>query len=177
MGLANESQKAVQANNRAERLREAAYDLLRMADEIELGDGTAPTEKVGGTALRPTPLRRTRPELLKSASETFRLRRQRDQHFPASYFGEPAWDILLDLFANEVSGRPVSVSNACIAASAPASTGMRWLRVLEDDGYITKMRDRSDSRVTLVILTDLARTRLNDYLALLPAPQGPATND
>lgn len=177
MGLADESQKAVQARKRADRLREAAYDLLRMADEIELADGTAPREKVGGTARRSTPLRRSRSELLKAASETYRLRRQRDQHFPASYFGEPAWDILLDLLANEVSGRPVSVSNACIAASAPASTGMRWLRVLEDDGYIKKMRDRSDFRVTLVILTDLARTRLDDYLALLPAPQDPVTDN
>lgn len=177
MGMASQSQKAVLMRNRAERLREAAYDLLRMADEIEQSEvnATIAPNTASSSTKRLTPSPRTRLELLQTASNTYRLRRQRERHFPASYFGEPAWDILLDLLANEMSGRPVSVSNACIAASAPATTGMRWLRVLEDDGYIKKARDQSDSRVTLVVLTDLARARLNDYLSLLPAPDETVT--
>jgi hypothetical protein len=175
--MANQSQKADLARNRAERLREAAFDLLRMADEIEQSEGNAPRapNNVSASTRPLTSFPRSRLELLQTASDTYRVRRERERYFPATYFGEPAWDILLDLLANEMSGRPVSVSNACIAASAPATTGMRWLRVLEEDGYIKKVRDQSDSRVTLVILTELARARLTDYLSLLPAPLEPVT--
>ena len=38
-------------------------------------------------------------------------------------FGEPAWDILLDLYIANVENKPVSVSSACIGSAAPPTTG------------------------------------------------------
>ncbi len=60
------------------------------------------------------------------AREIYKARRLRDAVLPR-LFGEPAWDILLDLFASEAEHIDVSVSSACLAAGVPATTAHRYL--------------------------------------------------
>src|SRR5438067_13561168 len=45
--------------------------------------------------------------------EILRSRRQREKIFGDELFGEPAWDILLELFSAELAQRKLSVSGAC----------------------------------------------------------------
>ena len=68
-------------------------------------------------------------------------------------FGEPAWDILLDLFAAAVHNKRVAVTSACIGAAVPSTTALRWIKVLEDKGLILREDDTADARRTFVRLS------------------------
>jgi DNA-binding MarR family transcriptional regulator len=74
-------------------------------------------------------------------------RRQRDTVMDARFFGEPAWDMLLDLFvAQENRRRPVSVSSLCIASAVPSTTGLRWINSMVKSGMLLRRPDPSDGR-------------------------------
>lgn len=93
-------------------------------------------------------------------------RRMRDRLLNTpELFGEPAWDILLDLFVAHVSGQLVSTSNACISSTAPATTGLRYLKALEDKKLIERVRHQSDGRVVYVSLTQNAVTQMIHLLS------------
>lgn len=88
------------------------------------------------------------------ARKAYALRRKRASLFGnPDLFGEPAWDILLDLFIAQGEGRTVSVSSACIGSASPPTTGLRWLGVLADEGLIVRENDPADHRRVLVRLT------------------------
>jgi len=99
------------------------------------------------------------------AEELYRNRRRRAQHFSHRLFGEPAWDILLDLYAASVRGETVSVSNACRAADAPPSTALRWLQHLEDDKLVERTADPTDARRHFVRLSKRGTERMHAYFA------------
>jgi DNA-binding MarR family transcriptional regulator len=83
--------------------------------------------------------------LLGFARTLYGLRRRRSAEL-GSVFADPAWDIFLDLYIAERTGRLVSVSSACIAADTPPSTALRWIRHLEQAGYILRTHDPVDRR-------------------------------
>ncbi|KPF65134.1 MarR family transcriptional regulator [Porphyrobacter sp. AAP60] len=88
------------------------------------------------------------------ARKAYALRRKRAAIFGnPDLFGEPAWDILLDLFIAHAEGKAVSVSSACIGSASPATTGLRWLGVLADEGLIQRENDADDNRRVLVRLS------------------------
>lgn len=58
----------------------------------------------------------------------------------------PSWDILIDLYVSKKCERKVSVTDACIAAGCPATTGLRWVQILIDEGLVAKCPDPSDKR-------------------------------
>lgn len=97
-----------------------------------------------------------------------RARRLRDELLPAELFADPAWDMLLDLYASELEGRPVSVSSACIAAAVPPTTALRWLGRLEELGLVDREDDSNDCRRTFVHLTDTGRFGIERWLSQAP---------
>jgi DNA-binding MarR family transcriptional regulator len=103
---------------------------------------------------------------LQRAQALYDLRRAREPFFGANadLFGEPAWDILLDLFIAHERGIDTCVSDACIGACVPSSTGIRWLAILEERGLIERESDRFDARRRSVRLTRRARELLTAYL-------------
>ena len=86
-----------------------------------------------------------------------RSRRLRDQLFGAGWFEDPAWDMLLDLFAAELEGTRVSVSSLCIAAAVPPTTALRWLARMTEAGLIERQPDPSDRRRAFTVLSEQAR--------------------
>src|ERR1700756_5644636 len=68
--------------------------------------------------------------LLEQVSWLIRVRRGRARYVPSQLFGEPAWDILLELLRAKLAYERISVSSACIAAGVPPTTGLRWLKAL-----------------------------------------------
>jgi DNA-binding MarR family transcriptional regulator len=103
-----------------------------------------------------------------------RCRRLRERLLPREIFGEPAWDILLDLYAAQLEGKAVSISSACIASAVPTTTALRWLSKLVECGLIERSLDASDARRAHVRITDdglQAVTRWVD-IALLAKPPG-----
>ena len=102
------------------------------------------------------------------AQGLYDARRLRDTHFDdASLFGEPAWDILLDIFAAEQAGKSISITSACIAAAVPPTTGLRWISVLIDRGYLARTDDTLDTRRRILSLTDHSRQIMIRYFKAL----------
>ena len=101
------------------------------------------------------------------ARHLYRERRIRDGAFGEDLFGEANWDILLDLYASEEQGRPVTVSSACFGATVPPSTASRYLKAMEEQKLIVRVPSPSDRRAHYVKLSDAARTHMTDLLRRL----------
>lgn len=107
----------------------------------------------------------TPPRLAALARSLYDERRRRTEYFPQpGLFGEPAWDILLDLFSAAHDGRIVSVSSACIGAAVPPTTALRWLRHMENVGMADRLPDRHDKRRANLRMTPAAHDALAAYL-------------
>ena len=101
---------------------------------------------------------------VQAARRLYRLRRKRDAALPG-YFGDPAWDILLDLMIARADSRPRSISCLCVASSVSSSAALRWITRLLDDGLIYKTQDPEDGRRTYVELSPQAAAKLEGLLA------------
>jgi len=98
-------------------------------------------------------------------------RRTRARYLTPELFADPAWDILLDLLRAEIGHERISVSSACIAAAVPATTGLRWLKALEQRGLIVRHRDLHDARRTYVTLSSHTSMALRRYLVEIVGTQ------
>jgi hypothetical protein len=79
-------------------------------------------------------------------------------------FGEPAWDILLNLFIADCEGRRLSVNAVCADAGAPESTALRWITILEKRGMI--VREDAPERA-FIKLSGPVHASLADYFGKL----------
>lgn len=79
-------------------------------------------------------------------------------------FGEPAWDMVLDLYIHQLKGRPTSITGACIGSHAPATTALRYIDLLCEMGWVEKIPDDNDRRRSLLALTAKAKEDMNSYL-------------
>jgi hypothetical protein len=105
------------------------------------------------------------------ARQAYALRRRRAAIFGnPELFGEPAWDILLDLYIAHADGKPVSVSSACIGSAAPSTTGLRWLGVLLEEGLVVRENDADDHRRVLVRLTRAGITAMERFFDAVMCP-------
>lgn len=99
-----------------------------------------------------------------TARQVYGNRRRRTALFGnGELFGEPAWDILLDLYIAHAENKPVSVSSACIGSASPPTTGLRWLGVLAENELILREHDPEDQRRVLVRLTDRGIAAMDEY--------------
>ena len=105
------------------------------------------------------------PEMLgELAHAAYRDRRRRAQLFgDDTLFGEPAWDILLDLFIAAIRQKRVAVTSACIGAAVPTTTALRWLKILEEKGLIAREEDAEDARRTFLRLSPVAYQLMVEY--------------
>lgn len=111
----------------------------------------------------PGPRERAGADFLKLAKRAYRCRRQREVLFGSQLFADPAWDVLLDLFIAAQENRRVSVKSACVAASVPSTTALRYIGQLVEQGLVERQAHPTDSRSTHLTLTDLGRARMADY--------------
>ena len=91
------------------------------------------------------------------------LRRQLLGH--PELFGEPAWDMLLDLFAHECEGKRLSMSSLCVAAAIPESSAMRLAQRLVDQCILLRLPDPSDGRRSFMKIAPDVAHRLRAYFA------------
>jgi DNA-binding MarR family transcriptional regulator len=100
----------------------------------------------------------------KDVRDAIRSRRMRDQFFePAGLFEDPAWDMLLDLFAAHLEGARVSVSSLCIAAAVAPTTALRWIGRMTGAGLFVRTPDPEDRRRAFIDLSDGAIAAIRDY--------------
>jgi len=132
---------------RAAQFRTMARDILAMADEAE-----AEAMSMVGSTFDDVPSKseynvRSRGRFMESAKYQYESRRVRERFFEKKIFGEPAWDMLLELYAGELNDEKISTTNLILSSSAPNSTALRWIKHLEDAGLVTKQSSHLDGRV------------------------------
>lgn len=128
-----------------------AQALRTMARELDRADEPTPVAVGGGRAA-----------IVAGALHRDRLHRAR--YFPPGLFGEPAWDILLDLFAALHCCELRSVKEVCLAANVPEATALRHIDCLIAQGLLTRRRDRTDNRRKFLTMTPEGNRRMLDYL-------------
>jgi DNA-binding MarR family transcriptional regulator len=93
-----------------------------------------------------------------------RARRARGIVFGNDLFSDPAWDILLEAYAAELDQVRISVSALCGAAGVPATTGLRWVKKLEQDGWLVRCEDPLDSRRSWIGLSAAGAAAMSRYM-------------
>lgn len=138
----------------ARELRSSLYDIEkrieRVVEELNCLDPVAKLQPSGSAS---------------RARDVQKLRARRNAIFGHTLFGEPAWDMLLDLYASECNGRGECVSNLCLASNVPQTTALRWIRTMEQQGWIIRHPDVTDRRRTFVRLTTRARTAMDSFFS------------
>ncbi len=152
----------VAADRNAERLRQLSDEVGRIAAtlaRLSTGPSTVslPVEATPATDLPPLSAETIR--------AVIRARRLRTRHFPEELFADPAWDMLLDLLEAEISQLRVPVSSLCIAAAVPATTALRWLKTLVQQGIFIRRADPHDGRRVFVELAPAASDAMRRYFA------------
>jgi hypothetical protein len=154
---------------KAMRLIGIANELLAMARELEIGHAPSGDVNCGarndhghsrGAASQDHPV------WLELARQTYDDRRRRTKIFRTdALFGEPAWDILLDLFIAAKERRRVSVTSACIGSAVPSTTALRWIAILEKQGFLVREADPGDARRVYVKLSARGYAAMLEYFA------------
>lgn len=157
----------IAADQSAERLRQLGDEVSRIAAALaRLSSGP-------GAALQTvTPV--STGDVPEISAETvrgvIRARRLRSRYFSEELFADPAWDMLLDLLQAEIAQLRVPVSSLCIAAAVPATTALRWLKAMVQQGLFVRRADPHDGRRVFVELAPDASRALRRYFAEVGRP-------
>ena len=92
-----------------------------------------------------------------------RLRRSRASFFSQALFSEPAWEILLVLALAETRYHRLTVSKLCARVDAPATTALRWIKLMTAEGLLVRRDDATDKRRKYIRLSAGAHARMVDY--------------
>lgn len=104
--------------------------------------------------------------MVRIARAILHLRRQRKEDFDGSLFGEPAWEMLLELYVRDASGSVSTVAELLAISDAPVSTAARWLVHLDKLGFVTRRSHPLDAKTEFVDLTAEAKGALERHLAV-----------
>ncbi|WP_181443404.1 winged helix DNA-binding protein [Porphyrobacter sp. YT40] len=105
-----------------------------------------------------------RQEALAVVESIMAARKARLKFFDDDLFFDPTWAMLLDLYRSDLKGTTLSVSSLCIGSGVPSTTALRYIRTLEERGYIRRAADELDKRRIFVMMTDKARDAMNAYV-------------
>ena len=155
------------------RLSDAASDrsaarLRQLSDEVSRIASTLARLSTGpGQQRRPAQQPATdAPDVsIDEVRSVIRARRLRGRYFPDHLFADPAWDMLLDLLQAELAQLRVPVSSLCIAAAVPATTALRWLKSMTEEGIFVRRADPHDGRRVFVELSPQASSAMRRYFA------------
>ena len=102
--------------------------------------------------------------ILGLALATRGARRLRAEIFPGAPLHNAAWDVLLDLFIQEMNGFRTSLDHMSLAGDLPAATVYEAVEQLAGLGLLERAPDRFDSRVVWLSLSGRGRQGMFDLL-------------
>jgi DNA-binding MarR family transcriptional regulator len=163
--LANSGVSDVGKDNAA-RLRQLSDEMGRIAATLaRLSTGP------GGPAIKPGEAKAPAPPVdAETVRAVIRARRLRSRFFSEELFADPAWDMLLDLLQAEIAQLRVPVSSLCIAAAVPATTALRWIKTMTEQGLFVRRADPHDGRRVFVELAPSASDAMRRYFAEVSKP-------
>lgn len=101
---------------------------------------------------------------LDHARRTVHRRQKRERLTGApQLFGDPAWDMLIELFIHHLEGKPVSMSALCLTSGMPVSSALRLMHRLCDKHLLVRVPDIEDGRRHFVELSSDILIRLKEY--------------
>jgi len=150
----------------AVRLRQLSDEMGRIAATLaRLSTGP------GSPAVKPGEYKGAVPEVdSETVRAVIRARRSRSRFFSEELFADPAWDMLLDLLQAEIAQLRVPVSSLCIAAAVPATTALRWIKTMTEQGLFVRRADPHDGRRVFVELAPSASDAMRRYFADVGKP-------
>jgi len=160
--LSDEAARDIASDSSSERLRQLSEEVSRIASTLaRLSTGPA----VSASVIEVSPNADAPPVSAETVRTVIRARRLRARFFSEELFADPAWDMLLDLLQAEISHLRVPVSSLCIAAAVPATTALRWLKTMVNQGIFVRRADPHDGRRVFVELSPDASSALRRYFA------------
>jgi DNA-binding MarR family transcriptional regulator len=114
---------------------QAELDQLR--ESVASFDPTLPVEGVSASFIR----------------AMLEVRRRRDQAFPEVLFSDPAWDILLVLYAAALANERTRMTDLCKDTALADATALRWTYRLERAGLVVRIEDDADRRQVFIRLS------------------------
>lgn len=99
--------------------------------------------------------------------QAIKARRLRDRFIAAGLFEEPAWDMLLHLFASQLEHRRVSVTALTSASYVAPTTALRWIGKMLELGLVQRQPDMYDRRRSFIELTEAGSLAMRRYIAAL----------
>jgi DNA-binding MarR family transcriptional regulator len=158
----------IASDQNADRLRQLSDEVSRIAATLaRLSSGpAAPLRR----SIEPIPSGEVPNLSVETVREVIRARRLRSRYFPEHLFADPAWDMLLDLLQAEIAQLRVPVSSLCIAAAVPATTALRWLKTMVQEGIFVRRADPHDGRRVFVELAPQTSQALRRYFADVGKP-------
>lgn len=121
-----------------------------------------------GVSLFLSALRPHDPVNSKAILNILRARERRAEFFGAKLFADPAWDMLLELYAAELDQRRISIGSLCIGSRVSATTALRWISVLQNHGLIERQGDPLDGRRVYVKLSAAGSSAMTAYFQATP---------
>jgi hypothetical protein len=158
--MKDQCMSARSSDPQAERLQRLSNEVSRIAGQLA---SLSVDAEIDAPTIIDAPVD---PDLVLSA---IRSRRLRGHFFDADLFADPAWDMMLQLFYHELTQRRIAVSVLTAAAAVPATTALRWINKMVEDGICIRRADRLDGRRVFVELTPSASKALHQYFASLDA--------
>lgn len=157
----------VASDQSAARLRQLSDEVNRIAATLARISANPPL-----VPLAPRPATEAHiPEIsAETVRSVIRARRLRTRYFADHLFADPAWDMLLDLLQAEITQLRVPVSSLCIAAAVPATTALRWLKTMVEEGIFVRRADPHDGRRVFVELAPATSEALRRYFAEVGTP-------
>ena len=100
-----------------------------------------------------------------AVKELLKARRVRTNYFGAHFFSNPAWDILLLAYVAWLDREPLLVSTLLRASLVPATTTLRWVKALEQEGCLELSDDLSEATRCFIRLSRAGRTSMEHYFS------------
>jgi DNA repair protein RadC len=101
---------------------------------------------------------------LDRARMVYRQRKlRRDLIGSTELFGEPAWDMLIELFIHEGEGKKLSTTALCHGSCIPPSSALRLINKLCVAQLVVRVADPCDGRRHFVELAPTTAQRLHSY--------------
>jgi DNA repair protein RadC len=117
-----------------------------------------------GTTILRDPVHIDEKRSLANARRTVRRRCLRRQLIGADeLFGEPAWDMLIDLFISDSLGQSLSTSSLCVTSDASMSSAIRLAHRLCKAGLVVREPDPDDGRRSFLHLAPGIYQSLDAY--------------
>ena len=152
------------AKHFVESLRNQAREIWLSADSLERHFLTS------GTIGRDARIDSNDPGIVKqnilAVEKTLDRRRKRERAFPSDIFGEPSWEVLLNLYRSAMSGEEISITKASYMANCPPSSALRVIADLIERELVTKQKVTGGRKV-IVSISQLGIDSMNRYFDLV----------